>query len=56
MIVRDDDPPANDEKNLAAAIGIYTDKAQRLELVDGNAGESAARSMLAELGEFLGVS
>lgn len=55
VLVHDDDPPANDEKNLAAALGIYLDKAQRLELVDGNAGESEARSMLAELGSFLGI-
>lgn len=54
--VEDDDPPAIDEKNLASAIGIYLDKASRLELVDGDAGEDAARSMLAELGAFLGVS
>lgn len=56
MLVHDDDPPANDEKSLAAAVGIYLDKAQRLELVDGDAGESGARSMLAQLGELLGVS
>lgn len=54
--VEDSDPPAIDEKNLASAIGIYLDKAARLELVDGDAGEDAARSMLAELGAFLGVS
>ena len=55
-IVRDDDPPANDEKSLSAAVGMYLNNATRLELIDGNAGESAARSMLAELGEFLGVT
>jgi transposase-like protein len=54
--VEDDNPPAIDEKNLASAIGIYVDKASRLELVDGDAGEESARSMLAELGTFLGVS
>lgn len=56
MVVKDDDPPANDEKSLSAAVGMYLNNATRLELIDGNAGESAARSMLAELGEFLGVS
>lgn len=56
MVVHDDDPPANDEKSLSAAIGMYLNNATRLELIDGNAGESAARSMLAELGAFLGVS
>jgi len=55
VLVHDDDPPAVDEKNLAAAIGIYLDKASRLELVDGNAGEDHAKSMLAELGEMLGI-
>lgn len=54
--VSDDFPPSGDEKNLAASLGIYVDKATRLELVDGNAGEGQARSMLAELGSFLGVS
>jgi len=56
QLVHDDAPPAVDEKNLAAAIGIYLDKATRLEMVDGNAGEAEARSMLSELGAFLGIS
>ena len=56
MTVSDDDPPPGDEKNLAAAIGIYVDKAARLELIDGNAGEAQAKGMLAELGAFLGIA
>ncbi|MDJ0323180.1 helix-turn-helix domain-containing protein [Cryobacterium sp. PH31-AA6] len=55
-LVSDEDPPAGDEKNLAAALGIYTDKATRLELVDSDAGESGARSMLADLGQMLGLA
>ncbi|WP_213816195.1 hypothetical protein [Glaciihabitans sp. dw_435] len=53
--VEDSAPPAQDEKALASAIGIYLDKATRLELVDGDAGEEAAKGMLAELGAFLGI-
>lgn len=56
QVVSDDDPPANDEKSLSAAVGMYLSNATRLELVDGNAGESAARSMLAQLGDLLGVT
>lgn len=51
---RDEFPPALDEKNLAGSIGIYLDKATRLELIDGDQGESSVKSMLAELGEYLG--
>ena len=54
--VEDDNPPALDEKNLASALGIYLDKATRLELVDGDDGEEHAKGMLAELGAFLGIS
>jgi hypothetical protein len=54
--VTDDAPPPGDEKNLASAVGIYLDKATRLELVDNDSGVSAARSMLADLGQMLGVS
>lgn len=54
--VEDDDPPPGDEKNLASAIGIYMDKATRLELVDSDAGEAGARSMLADLGQMLGIN
>lgn len=54
--VEDSEPPAVDERNLASAIGVYVDKATRLELVDGDAGEAAARGMLADLGSFLGLS
>jgi len=53
--VTDDAPPPGDEKNLAASVGIYLDKATRLELVDSDAGESGARSMLADLGQMLGL-
>lgn len=55
QLVHDDDPPAGDEKNLAAALGIYVDKATRLELVDADASESGARSMLADLGRMMGI-
>lgn len=54
--IEDEDPPALDEKNLAAAIGTYLLHATKLELVDGDAGEAAARGMLADLGAFLGLS
>lgn len=54
--VSDDAAPSGDEKNFAAAIGIYLDKATRLELVDGSAGEEQAKGMLADLGAFLGIS
>jgi len=53
--VSDAAAPPGDEKNLASAIGIYMDKATRLELVDSDAGESGARSMLADLGQMLGL-
>lgn len=56
QLVHDDDPPAGDEKNLAAALGIYLERATRLELVDGNAGEEQAKGMLADLGAFLGIT
>jgi len=54
--VSDEAAPSGDEKNLAASIGIYLERATRLELVDGNAGEAQAKGMLAELGEFLGIT
>lgn len=53
--VTDDDPPPADEKNLASAIGIYVDKATRLELVDSDNGQSDAKSMLIDLGKALGI-
>jgi DNA-binding transcriptional regulator YdaS (Cro superfamily) len=53
--VTDDDPPAGDEKNLASAVGIYLDKATRLELVDSDNGTSDAKSMLVDLGKALGI-
>ncbi len=54
-IVTDDAAPPGDEKNLAAAIGIYLDKATRLELVDAGDGSQTAKSMLADLGRALGI-
>jgi hypothetical protein len=56
FIVSDEAAPSGDEKNLAASIGIYLERATRLELVDGNAGEAQAKGMLAELGAFLGIT
>ena len=53
--VTDDNPPPGDEKNLAAAVGIYLDKATRLELVDSDNGQSDAKSMLIDLGKALGI-
>lgn len=54
--VSDAEPPPADEKNLASAIGIYMDKSTRLELIDADASESGARSMLADLGQMLGLT
>jgi transposase-like protein len=53
--VSDAEPPPADEKNLAAAMGIYTDRAHRLELVDSDNGQSDAKSMLIDLGKALGI-
>jgi hypothetical protein len=53
--VTDDAPPPGDEKNLASAVGIYLDKATRLELVDSDNGQSDAKSMLIDLGKALGI-
>lgn len=53
--VTDDAPPPGDEKNLASAVGIYLDKATRLELVDSDNGQSDAKSMLVDLGKALGI-
>lgn len=56
VTVTDDAPPTEAEKNLSSAIAVYLNQATRLELVDGDAGEAAAKGMLAELGAFLGIT
>jgi transposase-like protein len=54
--ITESEVPSAEEKNHAHALNVYLERATRLELVDGNAGEEQAKGMLAELGAFLGIS
>lgn len=45
-MVYDDDPPAGDEKNLAAALGMYVQNATKLETIDAGTGVEKVHSVL----------
>lgn len=44
--ITESEPPAGDEKNLAASIGIYVQNATKLEAVDAGDGVEKAHSVL----------
>jgi flagellar biosynthesis regulator FlaF len=48
-LVHDEDPPAGDEKSLAAALGIYVANATKLETIDAGTGVEKVHSVLDSL-------
>jgi hypothetical protein len=51
----DEHPPSNDEKNLASSIGMYLERAAKLEAVDDQDGVAEADSMLGRLAKRFGL-
>lgn len=51
----DPEPPSADEKNLASSIGMYLERAARLEAVDDVDGVAEADSMLGRLAKRFGL-